>query len=99
MSGQSCLLFLQYNNVEVQIVASSSSLAFFDADEVQKSAKNMGKTVRVWKDEDEWNVRRLVSNRLEDVADLSIHLSSPGRRLATQFYILRCLLPYCARQR
>ena len=51
------LSYLQYDNIEVQIVATSSSVAFYDAASIETTANLAGKKIRVWKDEDEWKVR------------------------------------------
>jgi hypothetical protein len=45
----------QYSNVKVQVVSSKSSLHFFDCNKLE--AENPG--VRVWVDEDEWEVCNL----------------------------------------
>ena len=42
---------LQYDNVEVQVIATKSSLTFFNA----KTLRDTG--TDVWVDEDEWDVR------------------------------------------
>lgn len=41
---------MQYNKVKVEVVATKTSLAFYNRKDVESSG------VRVWSDEDEWNV-------------------------------------------
>ena len=42
----------QYANIQVQVVATKHSLQFYDAAAVPDC--------RIWQDEDEWNVSRLI---------------------------------------
>ena len=42
---------LQYDNVEVQVVATKPALTFFDAGKISETGAS------VWVDEDEWDVR------------------------------------------
>jgi hypothetical protein len=58
--------FPQYANVELQVVATKSSLAFFDKDKVEAAGEAVGKVLKVWRDEDEWSVS----------ADFRLHESS-----------------------
>ena len=47
----------QYAHVDVQIVTTRASRHFFDTDAVNSAC---GKPLRVWVDEDEWTVRRVI---------------------------------------
>jgi len=45
----------QFEKVQVQVVATKSSLHFFDKDELER---DHGGEVKVWTDEEEWAVSR-----------------------------------------
>ena len=45
---------MQYHNVDVQVVATKSSLAFYSHRDLQHEIQTKG--VKIWQDEDEWKV-------------------------------------------
>jgi phosphopantothenoylcysteine decarboxylase len=45
---------LQHKNVSIQVIATKSSLVFYDLKEVERAS---GGKVRVWTDEEDWKVR------------------------------------------
>lgn len=76
--------WLQYANVDVQVVASKSSTHFFSAEQIERESTGR---VRVWTDADEWAVSsRVVDACSNSRADpCSTRLCSRGKRSVTRF--------------
>lgn len=76
---------LQYSNVKVQVVASKSSIHFYDRHQLE--ADNPG--VHVWIDEDEWQVRSTPFAHHPDHAEVRFR---DGQREGIQSFISKYAL-------
>jgi len=53
---------LKHKNVEVQVVATRYSKTFYDPEKLETDAEALGKSVKVWQNEDEWTSWKKIGN-------------------------------------
>ncbi|KIO23886.1 hypothetical protein M407DRAFT_26680 [Tulasnella calospora MUT 4182] len=74
---------LEYQDVQIQVVATKSSLVFYNRDNIDKlSATSDGRQVRVWTDDDEWSSWKKVGDPLRRWADVVLIAPCSANTLA-----------------